>query len=88
MKFGEIGALQNSGNPLKIRRDWSLPFGEIEVPRTIVLFSLSEDASGGGSEISHATFRVCIENNLEPKIVHKWPSFSPSFYVRPNCTCI
>ena len=33
-KFGEIAALQNSGNFLKIRRDWSLPFGEIEVPRT------------------------------------------------------
>ena len=33
LKFGEIGALQNSGNLLKIRRDWSLPFREIEVPR-------------------------------------------------------
>ena len=32
MKFGEIGALQNSGNLLEIRRDWSLPFGEIGVP--------------------------------------------------------
>ena len=31
-KFGEIGALQNSGNLLKIRRDWSLPFREIGVP--------------------------------------------------------
>ena len=29
--FGEIGALQNSGSLLKIRGDWSLPFGEIEV---------------------------------------------------------
>ena len=26
------GALQYSGNILKIRRDWSLPFREIEVP--------------------------------------------------------
>ena len=33
LKFGEIGALQNSGNLLKIRRDLSLPFGEIEVPQ-------------------------------------------------------
>ena len=33
LKFGEIGALQNSRNLLKIRRDWSLPFGEIGVPR-------------------------------------------------------
>ena len=32
LKFEEIGALQNSGNLLKIWRDWSLPFGEIEVP--------------------------------------------------------
>ena len=31
-KFGEIETLQNSGNLLKIRRDWSLLFGEIEVP--------------------------------------------------------
>ena len=35
LKFGEIGALQNSENRLKIRRDWSLPFGEIEVPRNL-----------------------------------------------------
>ena len=32
LKFGEIRALQNSGNLLEIRRDWSLPFGEIGVP--------------------------------------------------------
>ena len=33
MKFGEIGALRNSRNLLKIWRDWSFPFGEIGVPR-------------------------------------------------------
>ena len=32
LKFGEIGTLQNSGNLLKIWRDWNLPIGEVEVP--------------------------------------------------------
>ena len=36
LEAGQIGALQNSGNVLKIKRDWSLPLREIEVPRVII----------------------------------------------------
>ena len=42
MKFGEIGALQNTGNLLKIRRDWSLPFGGFEVPHIFTVTSIQD----------------------------------------------
>ena len=32
LKFGQIEALQNSGNLLKIRGDWSVHFGQMKVP--------------------------------------------------------
>ena len=60
-KFGEIGALPNSGNLLKIWRDWSLPFGEIGVPHQ------NNDVTLMGELLS----RMPITNNPEGNVLAK-----------------